>query len=170
MLAHRAGASHIGDWGWSHIYLAGGLALGVALVPPMLRSLPLPRAQATVAVVLTLASIAFELSGAARYVSRPWRWRRAAPLLRWPELLILAPALLDPPYGVRVAAAIPDPRGLDERRLAVARGRWPEALHVTALFIGSGARAPWWPLLDPLARSAITPCWAPICTACWRCR
>ena len=84
MLARiEPGASPIGDWGWSHICLAGGLALGVALVPPDVHSLHY-RAQATVAVVLTLASIAFELSGAARYVGRPWRWRRAAPLLRWP--------------------------------------------------------------------------------------
>ena len=112
------------------------------------------RAQATVAVVLTLASIAFELSGAARYVGRPVALA-PAPAFALALVLILAPALLDPRYGVRVAAAILTPRGLDGRRLAVARGRWPRALRGRTLHRLRGS-CTGGPLLDPLARSAIT--------------
>ncbi len=155
MLARiEPGHRHIGDWGWSHICLAGGLALGVALVPPDVHSLHY-RAQATVAVVLTLASIAFELSGAARYVGRPWRWRRAAPLFALALVLILAPALLDPRYGVRVAAAILTLGAWTAAAWLWRAGDGPERF-VAALFIGSGLVHLSGPLLDPLARSAIT--------------
>ena len=42
------GHPHISDWGWSHVTLALGLTLGVALAPPDLNSLHY-QGQATVA-------------------------------------------------------------------------------------------------------------------------
>jgi diguanylate cyclase (GGDEF)-like protein/PAS domain S-box-containing protein len=155
MLARiEPGHRHIGDWGWSHVCLAAGLALGVALVPPDVHSLHY-RVQATVAVVLTLASIAFELSGAARYVGRVWRWRRTAPLFALALVLILAPALVDPRYGVRVAATILTLGAWTAAAWLWRAGDGPERF-VALLFIGSGLVHLSGPLLDPLARSAIT--------------
>ena len=74
--AHR----HISDWGWSQVFLALGLALGVALVPADTQSLHY-RVQATVATACIIASLAWQLAGASRYRGRPWRWRQTVPLL-----------------------------------------------------------------------------------------
>src|ERR1043165_9045478 len=68
------GHRHISDWGWSHVLLAIGLTLGVALVPPDPESLHY-KLQATVATAAIIASLALQLAGAARYRGRSWRWR-----------------------------------------------------------------------------------------------
>ena len=46
--------SHISEWGWSQVFLAFGLALGVALVPPDTESVHY-RVQATVATACIIA-------------------------------------------------------------------------------------------------------------------
>lgn len=148
------GHPHISDWGWSHILLAFGLTLGVALAPPDL-SLLRYQAQATVATSCIIASLAFELAGAARYRGRTWRWKRNAPLFASLLGVILALALLSQHYAVVVAA------------LVLAGGAWLAAAWlwrggarsermVAACFIASGLVHLSGPAIDPLARSVIT--------------
>ncbi|HEY9105084.1 MAG TPA: bifunctional diguanylate cyclase/phosphodiesterase [Roseateles sp.] len=148
------GHPHISDWGWSHVALALGLTLGVALAPPDLDSLRY-RVQATVATACIIASLALELAGAARYSGRAWRWTLNAPLFGALLGVILALALLDQRYAVVVAA------------LVLAGGAWLAASwlwrggarserFVAACFIASGLVHLSGPLLDPLARSILT--------------
>jgi diguanylate cyclase (GGDEF)-like protein/PAS domain S-box-containing protein len=148
------GHPHISDWGWSHVTLALGLTLGVALAPPDLDSLHY-RVQATLATACIIASLALELAGAARYSGRPWRWAHNAPLFGALLGVILALALLDQRYAVVVAA------------LVLAGGAWLAASWlwrggarservVAACFIASGLVHLSGPLLDPRARSILT--------------
>ncbi|MFG6485320.1 putative bifunctional diguanylate cyclase/phosphodiesterase [Roseateles sp. BYS78W] len=148
------GHPHISDWGWSHVLLALGLTLGVALAPPDLLSLRY-QAQATVATACIIASLAFELAGAARYRGRIWRWARNAPLFGSLLGVILALALLNQHIAVVVAA------------LVLAGGAWLAAFwlwrggarserFVAGCFIASGLVHLSGPALDPLARSIVT--------------
>lgn len=148
------GHPHISDWGWSHVTLALGLTLGVALAPPDLNSLHY-QAQATVATACIIASLALELAGAARYSGRPWRWARNAPLFGALLGVILALALLDQRYAVVVAALV-----LTSGAWLAASWLWRGGARserfVAACFIASGLVHLSGPALDPLARSILT--------------
>jgi len=148
------GHRHISDWGWSHVLLAIGLTLGVALVPPDAESLHY-KLQATVATASIIASLALQLAGAARYRGRPWRWKVNAPLFAALLGFILALALVQQRYAVVAAALI------------LAGGAWLAAWwlwtggalgerFVAGCFFVSGLVHLSGPLLDPLARSTIT--------------
>lgn len=148
------GHPHISDWGWSHVTLAVGLTLGVALAPPDLSSLRY-QAQATAATACIIASLALELAGAARYSGRPWRWARNAPLFGALLGVILALALLDQRYAVVVAALVLSAGAW----LAAAwlwRGGARSERFVAACFMASGLVHLSGPVLDPLARSIVT--------------
>ncbi len=148
------GHPHISDWGWSHVTLALGLTLGVALAPPDLNSLHY-RLQATVATACIIASLALELAGAARYSGRPWRWARNAPLFGALLGVILALALLDQRYAVVVAALVLT-GGAWLAASWLWRGGARSERFVAACFIASGLVHLSGPLLDPLARSILT--------------
>ncbi len=148
------GHPHITDWGWSHVLLAAGLTLGVALVPADVDSLRY-KVQATAATAAIIASLALQLAGAARYRGRAWRWRRSAPLFVALLVFILVLALVQQRYAVIAAALI------------LAGGAWLAAWwlwaagargerFVAACFVTSGLVHLSGPLLDPLARSSIT--------------
>ncbi|MGM9482572.1 putative bifunctional diguanylate cyclase/phosphodiesterase [Roseateles sp. NT4] len=148
------GHPHISDWGWSHVLLAAGLTLGIALVPPDQESLHY-KLQATVATAAIIASLALQLAGAARYRGRVWRWRLHAPLFLALLGFILGLALVQQRYAVVVAA------------LTLTGGAWLAAAwlwqggargerFVAICFAASGLVHLSGPLLDPLARSPIT--------------
>jgi diguanylate cyclase (GGDEF)-like protein/PAS domain S-box-containing protein len=148
--AHR----HIRDWGWSLAFLAFGLALGVALVPPDTQSLQY-RLQAPVATACIIASLAWQLAGASHYSGRPWHWRRTVPLFVAMLGFILALALVQLHLAV-VAAA-----------LALTGGAWLAAWwmwssgqraerFVAACFVALGCVHLSGPMIDPLARSPAT--------------
>lgn len=145
---------HIRDWGWSHVLLAAGLTLGIALVPPDTTSLHY-QLQATAATACVIASLALQLAGAARYRGRAWRWRRNAPLFAALLVLILGLALVDQHHAVIVAALI-----LTGGAWLAAAWMWREGAagerFVAACFAASGFVHLSGPLLDPLARSSIT--------------
>ena len=145
---------HIGEWGWSHICLAAGLALGVALAPADTQSLHY-RAQAAVATALIIASLALQLAGAAHYAHRAWHWRRLLPVFSLLLAIILGLALVQQRLGVAAAALI------------LAGGAWLAGAwlwrlgergerFVAACFFASGLVHLSGPLVDPLARSVIT--------------
>jgi hypothetical protein len=92
------GHPHISNWGWSHVLLALGLTLGVALAPPDIDSAHY-KAQATAATAALIASLALQLAGAARYRGRPWRWRVNAPIFLALLGFILALALVQQRYA-----------------------------------------------------------------------
>lgn len=148
------GHPHVSDWGWSHVLLALGLTLGVALVPADVTS-PQYKLQATVATSAIIAALALQLSGAARYRGRPWRWPRSVPLFAALLALILLLALVQQRYAVIAAALI------------LAGGAWLAAVwlwhgggtgerFVAGCFVASGLVHLSGPLLDPLARSSAT--------------
>ena len=148
--AHR----HISDWGWSHVFLAIGLALGVALVPPDTESLHY-RVQATVATTCIIAALAWQLAGASRYRGRPWHWSRTLPLFGAMLLTILALAMLELRLAVVVSA------------LTLAGGAFLAAWwlwgggeagerFVAGCFIALGLVHLSGPLIHPLARSPAT--------------
>ena len=148
------GHPHISDWGWSHVLLAVGLTLGIALVPPDPESVHY-KLQATVATAAIIASLALQLAGAARYRGRPWRWRHNAPLFASLLGFILALALLQQRYAVVAAALI-----LTGGAWLAAAWLWAGGARgerfVAACFAASGLVHLSGPLLDPLARSPIT--------------
>ena len=96
---------HMRDWGWMHVFLAFGLALGVALVPSDAQSLQY-RLQAPVATASIIAALAWQLAGASHYRGRPWRWRRTAPLFIGLLGFILALALVQLRLAVLAAALL----------------------------------------------------------------
>ena len=145
---------HISDWGWSHVLLAAGLALGVALAPPDIHSVAY-KLQATVATACIVASLALQLAGAARYRGRPWRWPRAAPLFAVLLLLILGLALVRQRYAI-VAAALILAGGVWLAAAWLWRGGAFGERFVAGCFAASGLVHLSGPLLDPLARSGIT--------------
>ncbi|CAM3739160.1 putative bifunctional diguanylate cyclase/phosphodiesterase [Roseateles saccharophilus] len=145
---------HIGEWGWSHICLAAGLALGVALAPADTQSLHY-RLQATVATAVIIASLALQLAGAAHYARRPWSWRLLLPVFGLLLAAILGLALAQQRLGVIAGALI------------LAGGAWLAGAwlwrmgeagerFVAACFFASGLVHLSGPLLDPLARSVLT--------------
>lgn len=148
------GHPHISDWGWSHVFLAAGLTLGVALVPPDTTSVHY-KLQATVATAAVIASLALQLAGAARYRGRAWQWRRNAPLFATLLGVVLALALVQQRYAVAAAATI-----LTGGAWLAAAWLWHGGAHgerfVAACFVVSGLVHLSGPLLDPLARSSIT--------------
>ncbi|MFG6464448.1 putative bifunctional diguanylate cyclase/phosphodiesterase [Roseateles sp. DXS20W] len=148
------GHPHISDWGWSHVTLALGLTLGVALAPPDLNALRY-QAQATAATACIIASLSLELAGAARYSGRPWRWARNAPLFGALLGVILALALLDQRYAVVVAALVLT-GGAWLAASWLWRGGARSERFVAACFIASGLVHLSGPVLDPLARSILT--------------
>ncbi len=148
------GHPHISDWGWSHVLLAAGLTLGIALVPPDPESLHY-KLQATVATAAIIASLALQLAGAARYRGRVWRWRLHAPLFLALLGFILGLALVQQRYAVVVAALI-----LTGGAWLAAAWLWQGGARgerfVAICFAASGLVHLSGPLLDPLARSPIT--------------
>ncbi|MBI3350658.1 MAG: EAL domain-containing protein [Burkholderiales bacterium] len=145
---------HIRDWGWSQIFLAFGLALGVALVPADTRSLHY-KLQATVATACIIASLAWQLAGASHYRSRPWRWKQTAPLFVALLAVILALAIVQQRLGVVAAAAILT-GGAWLAAWWLWRGGEPDERFVAACYAGLGFVHLSGPLLDPLARSPAT--------------
>jgi diguanylate cyclase (GGDEF)-like protein/PAS domain S-box-containing protein len=145
---------HIRDWGWSHVLLAAGLTLGIALVPPDTRSLHY-QLQATAATACVIASLALQLAGAARYRGRTWRWRRHAPPFAALLVLILALALLEQRHAV-VAAALVLTGGAWLAAAWLWQGGAAGERFVAACFAASGLVHLSGPLLDPLARSPVT--------------
>lgn len=148
------GHPHIRDWGWSHVLLAAGLALGVALVPADTESLRY-KLQATVATACIVASLALQLAGAAHYSARPWRWRRVAPLFSALLAAILGLALVKQRYGV-VAGALILTAGAWLAAAWLWRGGARGERFVACCFMASGLVHLSGPMLDPLARSSIT--------------
>lgn len=146
--------SHISEWGWSQIFLAFGLALGVALVPADTQSLHY-RVQATVATACVIASLAWQLAGASHYRGRPWHWKRTAPLFLGLLAVILALALVHQRLGVVTAAAILT-GGAWLAAWWLWRGGEPAERFVAACFVGLGFVHLSGPLLHPLARSPAT--------------
>lgn len=146
--------SHISDWGWSQIFLAFGLALGVALVPADTQSLHY-RVQATVATASIVASLAWQLAGASHYRGRPWRWRRAVPYFVGLLLVILVLAIVEQRLGV-VAAAVILTGGAWLAAWWLWRDGEPAERFVAVCFVGLGFVHLSGPLLDPLARSPAT--------------
>lgn len=145
---------HIRDWGWSQVLLAVGLTLGVALVPPDITSLQY-RLQAAAATAAVIASLALQLSGAAHYSGRRWRWTRGVPLFAGLLLLVLLLALVRQQLAVSAAGLI------------LAAGAWLAAAwlwrggqggerFVAGCFAAAGVVHLSGPLLDPLARSPLT--------------
>lgn len=148
------GHPHISDWGWSHVLLAVGLTLGIALVPPDPESVHY-KLQATVATAAVIASLSLQLAGAARYRGRLWRWRRNAPLFASLLGFILALALVQQRHAVVAAALI-----LTAGAWLAAAWLWRDGAtgerFVAGCFAASGLVHLSGPLLDPLARSPIT--------------
>ncbi len=148
------GHPHITDWGWSHVLLALGLALGVALAPPHL-DLPLYKAQATVATASIISSLALQLAGSARYRGLAWHWRLAAPVFGLLLVLILALALVQQRYAIVAAAAVLT-LGSWLAAWWLWRGGARSERFVAGCFAASGLVHLSGPVLDPLARSGIT--------------
>lgn len=148
------GHPHIRDWGWSHVLLAAGLALGVALVPADTESLRY-KLQATVATACIVASLALQLAGAAHYSARPWRWRRVAPLFSALLAAILGLALVKQRYGV-VAGALILTAGAWLAAAWLWRGGARGERFVACCFMASGLVHLSGPVMDPLARSSVT--------------
>ncbi|MFT7776370.1 putative bifunctional diguanylate cyclase/phosphodiesterase [Roseateles sp.] len=148
------GHPHISDWGWSHVLLALGLTLGVALVPADARSLHY-QVQATVATACIIASLALQLAGAARYRGRAWHWKRNAPLFAALLGVILALALVEQHWGI-VAAALVLTGGAWLAAAWLWRGGAPSERFVAGCFFASGLVHLSGPMLDPLARSTLT--------------
>lgn len=148
------GHPHIRDWGWSHVLLAAGLALGVALVPADTESLRY-KLQATVATASIVASLALQLAGAAHYSARPWRWRRVAPLFAALLAVILGLALVKQRYGV-VAGALILTAGAWLAAAWLWRGGARGERFVACCFMASGLVHLSGPVMDPLARSSVT--------------
>ncbi|MDR7272937.1 diguanylate cyclase (GGDEF)-like protein/PAS domain S-box-containing protein [Pelomonas saccharophila] len=148
------GHPHISDWGWSHVLLAVGLTLGIALVPADPESLHY-KVQATAATAAIIASLALQLAGAARYRGRAWRWRVNAPIFLTLLGFILALALVQQRHAVVAAALI-----LTGGAWLAAAWLWRDGAtgerFVAACFAASGLVHLSGPLLDPLARSPIT--------------
>lgn len=145
---------HISDWGWSHIFLAFGLALGVALVPSDPHSLHY-KVQATVATACIIASLAWELAGASHYRGRAWRWKRTLPLFGGLLAVILGLALVEQRLGV-VAAALILTGGSWLAAWWLWRGGESAERFVAACFATLGFVHLSGPLIDPLARSPAT--------------
>ncbi|WP_343624890.1 bifunctional diguanylate cyclase/phosphodiesterase [Roseateles puraquae] len=148
------GHLHMRDWGWMHVFLAFGLALGVALVPSDAQSLQY-RLQAPIATASIIAALAWQLAGASHYRGRPWRWRRTAPLFIALLGFILALALVQLRLAVLAAA------------LLLTAGAWLAAWwlwqggerherFVALCFLALGGVHLSGPLIDPLARSPAT--------------
>ncbi|MCY4746052.1 EAL domain-containing protein [Pelomonas sp. UHG3] len=148
------GHPHITDWGWSHVLLAVGLALGVALAPPHL-GLPIYQAQATVATTSILSSLALQLAGSARYRGLAWRWRLAAPVFGLLLVLILGLALVQQRYAIMAAAAVLT-LGSWLAAWWLWRGGARSERFVAGCFAASGLVHLSGPVLDPQARSGIT--------------
>ena len=146
--------SHISEWGWSQVFLAFGLALGVALVPPDIESLHY-RVQATVATACIIASLAWQLAGASHYRGRPWHWRRNAPLFVGLLLFILVLALVQQRLAV-IAGAVILTGGAWLAAAWLWRGGEPAERFVAGCFVGLGFVHLSGPLLHPLARSPAT--------------
>lgn len=148
------GHLHISDWGWSHVLLAAGLTLGVALAPADVESLRY-KVQATVSTAAIIASLALQLAGAARYRGRDWHWRHNAPVFVVLLALILGLALLQQRYAVVAAALI-----LAAGAWLAAGWLWHEGARgerfVAGCFVASGMVHLSGPLLHPLARSSLT--------------
>jgi diguanylate cyclase (GGDEF)-like protein/PAS domain S-box-containing protein len=145
---------HIRDWGWSHVFLALGLALGVALVPTDTLSLHY-KLQATVATACIIASLALQLAGASRYRSLPWDWRRRAPAFAVLLAVVLGLALVEQRLAVIAAAA-----ALTAAAWLAGWWLWQggarDERFVAACFLALGVVHLSGPLLDPLARSVYT--------------
>jgi len=148
------GHPHIRDWGWSHVLLAAGLTLGVALVPPDHESLHY-KLQATGATACIIASLALQLAGAAHYSGRAWRWQRGAPVFTALLGVILALALVQQHFAV-VAAALILAGGAWLAAAWLWRGGERGERIVAACFMASGLVHLSGPLLDPMARSMVT--------------
>lgn len=145
---------HMRDWGWMHVFLAFGLALGVALVPSDTASLRY-RVQAPIATACIVASLAWQLAGARHYRGRSWHWGRAAPVCVAMLGVILALALRRLELAVLASA------------LLLTAGAWLAAWwlwqggeaaerFVAACFLALGGVHLSGPLIDPLARSPAT--------------
>ncbi len=148
------GHRHISDWGWSHVLLAVGLALGVAWVPPDMVS-ERYRAQAALATLAVIASLALQLAGAARYAGRPWHARRNTLVFIVLLGVILGLALVQHRHGVIAAALILSGGGwLSAVWLWQMGGRGER--FVAGCFAATGFVHLSGPLLDPLARSTLT--------------
>lgn len=145
---------HLSDWGLSQIFLAFGLALGVALVPPDPNSLHY-KLQATVATACIVASLAWQLAGASHYRGLPWRWSRTVPLFIVLLLVILALAIAQQRLGVMAgAAALTGGAWLSAWWLW--RGGTPQERFVAGCFGALGLVHLSGPLLHPLARAPAT--------------
>ncbi len=146
--------SHISEWGWSQIFLAVGLALGVALVPADTQSLHY-KLQATVATAAVIASLALQLAGARHYRGGVWRWSRTAPLFVGLLGFILALAIVQQRLGV-ISAAVILTAGAWLTAWWMWRGGAPAERFVAVCFIGLGFVHLSGPLLHPMARSPAT--------------
>ncbi|MDR7335216.1 bifunctional diguanylate cyclase/phosphodiesterase [Roseateles asaccharophilus] len=148
--AHR----HISDWGWSHVFLAIGLALGVALVPSDTESLHY-KVQATIATTCIIAALAWQLAGASRYRGRPWNWRRTSPLFAGLLLFILALAMLELRLAV-VTSALVLAAGSFIAAAWLWRGGEVGERFVAGCFVALSLVQLSGPLIHPLARSIET--------------
>ncbi len=94
---------HIRDWGLAQLSLAATLTLGVALLPTDAQSLHF-QLQATVATVFMIATMAFEVAGAAHYNGRPWAWRRWLPLFALLLVVMMGTAVVHQPTAIWIAS------------------------------------------------------------------
>lgn len=145
---------HIRDWGWSHIFLAFGLALGVALVPADQQSLHY-RLQAPVATACIVASLAWQLAGASHYRGRPWHWRRTLPIFLGLLGFILVLALVQLRLAI-VASALLLTGGALLAAWWLWQGGGTAERIVAGCFAALGLVHLSGPLIDPFARSAVT--------------
>lgn len=145
------GHAHIRDWGWSQITLALTLTLGVALLPTDVQSLHY-KAQAGVATLFMVMTMALELAGAAHYTGRPWAWQRSAPLFALLLVIVMGTAMVNQPAAIWLAS------------IALACSAWLSAWwmwragggaerYVAVAFTVSGVLHFISPLEDPLAQS-----------------
>jgi len=148
--AHR----HIRDWGWSHVFLAFGLALGVALVPTDTQSLQY-KLQAPIATACIIAALAWQLAGASHYRGRPWHWQRNLPLFVALLGFVLALALVQLRLAI-VASALILTGGAWLAAWWLWRGGGTAERMVSGCFVALGLVHLSGPLIDPLARSAVT--------------
>jgi diguanylate cyclase (GGDEF)-like protein/PAS domain S-box-containing protein len=148
--AHR----HIRDWGWSHVFLAFGLALGVALVPTDTESIQY-KLQAPVATACIISSLAWQLAGASHYRGRAWSWRRTLPLFVAMLVVVFALALVQLRLAI-VASALLLAGGAWLAAWWLGRGGGKAEKLVSGCFLALGLVHLSGPLVDPLARSAVT--------------
>lgn len=145
--AHR----HIRDWGWSQILLAITLTLGIALMPHDQTTLHY-KLQAAVATISMIATLAYEMAGAAHYTRRSWRWQRYLPVFALLLAVVMGTAMWRQPVAIWIAS------------IALAVGAWVSAWwmwragsaaerFVAVCFTVSGVLHFISPLEDPLARS-----------------